>query len=239
MRERALSVLYIVKDEAEYLPYSLRSVHEAADEVVVVDGYSSDGTDAVARAFPKVRLLRSRVEDYAALRNLALAASVGRWVMPMDADMVFYADAARRIPQLVASDADAYYSYFFHLMRDFGHVQNVADRDERYRRWVLIRRTAALHWEGAVHEHPVGVGPRVLDAGIFFVHYGYVKPPRAIFRRWEKYARLEGDPDRYAGVNPDTILDDRPVRPFTREHPEAIREFVRRKEDASCGRGSS
>ena len=66
-----------------------------------------------------------------------------------------------------------------------------------------------------------------------------MKPPRAIFRRWEKYARLEGDPDRYAGVDPDTILDDRPVRPFTWEHPEVIREFVRRKEDASCGSGSS
>ncbi|HHV63441.1 MAG TPA: glycosyltransferase [Firmicutes bacterium] len=226
-----VSAMYIVKNEREYFPFSVKSIYNVVDEIIVVDGYSTDGTVEIARSIDKVRLFFCDSEDYSVNRNLALEKATGDWLMPMDADMVFYDDINIVVPRLIRNpDVDVYTCWFYHLMKDYFHVQNTSDRDPLYIRNLLVRRTPNLRWVGAVHEKLEGTGPRVLDSGLFFVHYGYVKPQREVFQRWVKYARLEGrGEDAYAGVNPDTILDDRPLRPFTKPHPEVIREYIRRK----------
>ncbi len=228
-----ISAMYIVKDEEEYLPFSIRSIYGVVDEIVVVDGYSTDRTVEIARSFRKTRkILYSNSPDYSVNRNMALAAAEGEWLMPMDADMVFYNDINAVVPVLVRNpNVDVYTCWFYHLMRNPFLMQNVSDRDPLYvRQYFLVRRQPGLRWVGAVHERLEGTGPGVADSGLHFVHYGYVKPQRKVLERWVKYAILEGKgPHAYQGVNPDTILDDRPTRPFTRGHPEVIAEYIQRK----------
>ncbi len=57
-----VSALYIVKNEEEYLPFSIQSIHGAVDEIVIVDNGSTDRTPGIARSFPKVKLLISDAE---------------------------------------------------------------------------------------------------------------------------------------------------------------------------------
>lgn len=225
-----VSATYVVKNEEEYLPFSIRSIHDAVDEIVVVDNGSTDRTVEIAASFPKVRLLRSDAQNFAALRNLAIAHSSGDWFIKIDADEVFYEDFADALPRLVRNPhVDAYTCWFYHLMRSYWYAQNASDDDPTYRRIFLVRKVPGVRYAGAVHERLVGIGSNIVDSGLHYVHYGYAKPKAHVFARWKLYARLEGDEHRYDGTDPESILEDRPLRPFTRGHPAVIRDYVERR----------
>lgn len=108
-------------------------------------------------------------------------------------------------------------------------MQNSCEHDMLYHRIFLVRVVPGLRWEGPVHERLIGLGPNLAESGLHYVHYGYTKPQREVFRRWLHYARLEGIEHIYRNVDPDHILDDRPLYPFTHEHPPVIRDYVERK----------
>lgn len=83
MRE-PLSVLIPTKNEEANLPACLESVRWA-DEVVVVDSGSQDGTLAIARATAD-RVLTHEYVNSAAQKNWALPQLTHRWVLIVDAD---------------------------------------------------------------------------------------------------------------------------------------------------------
>src|SRR5579884_3483257 len=81
-----LSACLIVKDESDQLPRCLRSLAPVADEVVVVDTGSRDGTVEVARAHgARVAVVPWR-GDFSAARNAALGLASGDWILVLDAD---------------------------------------------------------------------------------------------------------------------------------------------------------
>jgi hypothetical protein len=92
-RERITACL-IVQDEQQRLPAALASV-AFCDEIVVVDGGSSDRTVEIARD-AGARVIENRWPGFAAQRNVALDAASGDWVIELDAD-------ERVSPQLRAS----------------------------------------------------------------------------------------------------------------------------------------
>ncbi|MBC7339369.1 MAG: glycosyltransferase family 2 protein [Firmicutes bacterium] len=227
MSRPGLTITYVVKDEEEFFPFSLRSVHNVADEVVVVDNGSRDRTPEIALSFPRVRLYTSLCQDFSALRNLALSKVQTEWVMVLDADEVFYSLVEDVVPRLLeVPEVDGYTCWFYHLMRSFYYMQNREDKDPQYRRIFLFRLTPGVRYVGAVHERLVGLGPSIRDSGLHYVHYGYTKSPVLILERWKHYARLSGRADPYPGVDPEHILDGRPLHPFRRPHPEVIRAYV-------------
>ncbi len=222
-----VSAIYVVKNEQEFLPYSLRAIAPAVDEVVVVDNSSTDRTVEIARSFPQVKLATCPVRDFSVMRNLSISLATGDWLLLVDADEVYYPDLALFLPELLANPrADAYTAWMFHFMRGFWQTQNDFDHEPIYRRMFLFRNRPGVHFQGAVHETPRGFGHQVLDSGLMLAHYGYAKPQRDVFRRWQFYAELEGRPDIYRNLDADHVLDDRPVHRFTREHPPVIREYV-------------
>lgn len=104
-----LSLALIVKDEAATLPHCLSSVHGLADQVVVVDTGSQDGTPEVARAFGAEVHAFPWSDDFAAARNASLAACTGDWILILDADEAVDAQDHTRLRQaLAAPGAEAY-----------------------------------------------------------------------------------------------------------------------------------
>lgn len=83
MRE-PLSVLVPVKNEAHHVKACLESVR-FADEVVVVDSGSVDGTVAIARGIAD-RVLEHEYVNSAAQKNWSLPQLTHRWVLIVDAD---------------------------------------------------------------------------------------------------------------------------------------------------------
>lgn len=95
-----LSVAMIVKNAAPYLDRCLRSV-TWADEIVVLDGYSTDGSQEIARRFG-ARVLEKDFESFPAERTHVLAHTAHDWVLSLDADMIVPPDLAREIQDLMA-----------------------------------------------------------------------------------------------------------------------------------------
>lgn len=79
------SACIITRDEEANLARALRSVADLADEVVVVDSGSTDGTEAIARGFG-ARWHHQDWLGYAGQKNLALSLARNDWVFSLDAD---------------------------------------------------------------------------------------------------------------------------------------------------------
>jgi glycosyltransferase involved in cell wall biosynthesis len=79
-----ISVVLVVRNERDRLPQALASVGWA-EEVLVVDTGSTDGTQELARA-AGVRVEEVRWEGYVASRNRAAGLAANDWVFFVDAD---------------------------------------------------------------------------------------------------------------------------------------------------------
>ena len=118
------------------------------DEIVVVDGGSSDGTVEVARSHG-CQVFSRRFDHFAAQRNLALSMARGQWVLSIDAD-------ERPTPRLVAEIqqriADGRCDGFRVPIRSSilgRRLRFCGTQDDCPVR--LVRRGAA-RWRGEVHE---------------------------------------------------------------------------------------
>jgi glycosyltransferase involved in cell wall biosynthesis len=80
-----LSVIVITRDEAQRLPTCLKSV-AFADEIVVVDSASSDGTPDVARRLGARVIETGDWPGFGPQKQRALSAATGDWVFSIDAD---------------------------------------------------------------------------------------------------------------------------------------------------------
>ena len=84
-----------------YLANCLRSL-EAADEVIVVDDGSTDGTGQLVRqAFPSVRLIRQENRGVSSARNTGIAAAAGDYLVFVDADDTVFPQGLEQLRQAV------------------------------------------------------------------------------------------------------------------------------------------
>lgn len=86
-RRTTLSVMMIVRDEADRIEACLASVAGWADEVVVLDSGSTDGTPDIVRRYTD-KLWITDWPGYGPQRNRALAHCTGEWIFSIDADEV-------------------------------------------------------------------------------------------------------------------------------------------------------
>ncbi|MDF3822524.1 glycosyltransferase family 2 protein [Leptospira sp. 96542] len=97
-----LSVIIITKNEAANIEDCLRSV-AFADEVIVLDSGSSDGTVEIARKLGAI----VKVSDWSGFgpqKNKALALATGDWVLSLDADERISPQLQAEIQTVVKND---------------------------------------------------------------------------------------------------------------------------------------
>lgn len=117
MKSVIVSVIMPCLNEAKYLPDTIESIriqtfpHDQL-EVLVIDGGSSDGTQAVVRMYQdsgmNIQLLRNPRRHISAALNLGLNASRGDFVVRMDAHTIYEPDYIEvSVRQLRAGVAEA------------------------------------------------------------------------------------------------------------------------------------
>ena len=89
-----LSVIIITKNEADQIRRCLRSV-TWADEIIVVDSGSTDGTVEICRQFTP-HVIVTDWPGYGKQKNRALAMASSDWVLSLDADESGYPRLAHR-----------------------------------------------------------------------------------------------------------------------------------------------
>ena len=182
----AVSVVFMVKDEADRLGPSLASAGWA-DEVLVVDTGSTDGTQALARA-AGARVESIPWEGYVVTRNRALALATHDWVLVLDADERVSPGLAEEVQRAVESSSGA---VAFRMPR----LSHVGSKPVRHGVWSPDRklrlglRSRGLRAAGGrVHERIETDGPvRELSSPI--LHFPYRDVTDAA-RKMALYARL-------------------------------------------------
>jgi tetratricopeptide (TPR) repeat protein len=156
-----LSVCLITKNEQRFLEGCLASVAGIADEIVLVDTGSTDATCEIARSFSCRILHHEWSHDYAAARNVGIAAARGRWILCIDADERLH--DASQIRLLIQNAAPAVGGYLIER-------HDLVTDPEDGRTHVLpvgivrlFRKHPEIRYIGSVHERP---GETILNAGL-------------------------------------------------------------------------
>jgi len=182
----AVSVVFIVKDEADRLGPALASV-AWAEEVLVADTGSTDGTQELARA-AGVRVETVPWEGYVGTRNRALSLATHDWVLVLDADERVSPALAGEIARALEAPGGA---AGFRMPR----LSHMGSRPVRHGTWwpdrklrLGVRSKGLRAVGGRVHEALDVEGP-VRDLAEPIVHHPYRDLSDAV-RKNALYARL-------------------------------------------------
>lgn len=97
-----LSVIIIAQDEADRITTCLESVKEIADEIIVLDSGSSDGTVDISRRYTE-RVYETDWPGYGPQKQRALEKATGDWVLSIDADEALTPELRDEIRELLSS----------------------------------------------------------------------------------------------------------------------------------------
>ncbi len=183
-----LSLCMIVKNEERVLRRCLDSIAHLANEIIVVDTGSTDGTRNIAARYgAQVMSFDFARVDFAAARNQGLGAASGRWIVTLDADEVLHPSSLPLLRETVAGEDNA--GYFFERVN---HSSNGAKptRDHVVR---LFPNRPAHRYRGRVHET---IDASLLAGGIRLVltqiriDHDFAPAPEARRQRNHRYIRI-------------------------------------------------
>jgi len=106
-----LSVLIITLNEEKHLKKLLSDL-DFADEIVIVDSFSTDGTQTIAKSFPKVKFIQNKFKNFSAQRNFAISKAQNDWILFLDADEVLTPELKQEIIETLQNNK-TYSAYFF------------------------------------------------------------------------------------------------------------------------------
>lgn len=191
----SISVAMIVLNEAPRLRELLPQL-AWADEVVVVDGGSSDETIAVAELHGCVVTSR-KFDNFAAQRNHALAACKGEWVLSLDADEC---PTPAIVEELRGKISDPHFDAYRVRIRSniFGYRMRFSgtQNDTPIR---LFRRGSAV-WSGHVHEQLIV--PGTVGRLEHVVEHHTLPDLPAFLAKVNRYTRLQAQRYVSAGLKP-------------------------------------
>jgi glycosyltransferase involved in cell wall biosynthesis len=144
-----ISICIIVKDEKETLARCLACAKKIADEIIVADTGSTDGSKEIAKSFTDKVYDFVWIDDFSAARNFAFSKASKDFLMWLDADDVLPEKSIEHLRLLKQSD---------HIEADIIYMPyNIAfDEDNNptfsYYRERIVRRSANPVWIEPVHE---------------------------------------------------------------------------------------
>ena len=147
---RKISVYIIAFNEAEKLPAAIQSV-KWADEIVVADSWSTDGTPDIAAQLG-AKIIQVPFKGFGDLRNHAIAACSHAWIFSLDSDERCTPEAAAEI-QAIINDPQALDVYWTPRRNYFmGKWIKHSGWYPNYRQPQLFRKGAMGYDHKPVHE---------------------------------------------------------------------------------------
>ncbi|MDO8503292.1 MAG: glycosyltransferase family 2 protein [bacterium] len=150
-----LSVVIIAKNEALKIGDAIESVKGLADEVIVLDGESTDATLSIARK-AGARTIQQKGDNYSDWRNQGAKAARGDWIFYLDADERVTPQLKKEMETEIANPRFSAYAIprkniiLGYEMRHGGWWPDYVKR--------LFKKDALKVWKGELHEEPTFTG---------------------------------------------------------------------------------
>lgn len=186
MAKTLLSAVILTKNEEEMLADCLTSV-KWADEIIIVDDKSVDGTVETARKFG-ARVFVHRRQDFARQREFGAKHALGDWLLYLDADERITEELRKEIKEEIENPGNF---KAFQILRK----HNLLGKWMKHGGWSfdyqvrLIKKDKLISWQGEIHESPKVNGP----IGRFknpLVHFGHRSLEKGVEKTIE-WSRIE------------------------------------------------
>ena len=179
----ALTVIIPAFNEESYIEDALKSV-AFADEIIVIDSFSTDKTVDIAKQYTN-NILQREFDNFSNQKNHALSFAKGDWVLYVDADERVTHALAAEIKEIIQNPKHQGYKIdfpHFYMNRFLYHHSDSVLR--------LVRREEA-QFSGSVHEK-LSCSGSVGKLNNHMLHYTY-KGLEAYIRKKEKYAWFQAE----------------------------------------------
>lgn len=177
----SISAVIIAFNEAHHITACIEAAKRVADEVVVVDSFSTDATVEVCTALG-ARVIQQQWLGYSDQKNFANAQAKFDWVLSLDADEVLdpalqNAILAWKQEQPKPASFKRMTNYCGTFIKHGGWYPDIKTR--------LFNRNET-YWEGAIHEtlHALHKADTVLLAGDC-LHYSYYTREQHYAQTWK------------------------------------------------------
>jgi len=142
-----ISAVILTKNEERNIARCLDSL-KWVDEIVIVDGFSTDRTAEIACSCG-AKVVEHKFEgDFGSERNIGNAAATGDWILALDADEIM-PDKTRKAIEEILEKGSPYDAYNVPRLQYFlGHAMM---HGGRYHSIVNFFRKEKVHFEGKVH----------------------------------------------------------------------------------------
>ncbi len=165
----------IAQNSAHCIGKALESVKDISDEIIVVDGGSSDDTGKIAASFEKVKVLSYPWPgNFGLQKNISMENASGDWILILDSDETIGANLRKNIRRLIQSRKDDCYifpRYWVAKMQPLSYIKSkklYSDYQQRlFRNRPEYRYTAERIVHHKFPEGVQGVGKKVKNAHIF------------------------------------------------------------------------
>ena len=159
-----ISILVLTKNEERLIGVCLESANWA-DEIILVDNFSTDKTLEIAKKYTD-KIFQKEFEGYDKERNYALSHSRGDWIFYLDADERIAAQLREEIEQAISHQLSAFSAFAV------PRKNILLGKWQKHGGWWpdyqirLFKKTTLKAWQGELHEQP-----------IFDGNLGYLKNP--------------------------------------------------------------
>ena len=144
-----ISCVIITKNEEENIKDCINSV-SFADEVIVIDDYSTDKTIKIAKYLGAKVYFRKLDSDFSKQRNYGLKKAMGEWVIFLDADERVTKNLSREIVRAISRDSII--DGFFIKRRDIMWGKQLKHGEVGGNKLLRLAKKSEGQWMRKVHE---------------------------------------------------------------------------------------
>lgn len=195
-----LSACMIVKNEEKMLAKTLPSLSKYADEIVLMDTGSSDGTMEVAKKFGAKIYRFPWINDFSAARNESLKYATGDWILWIDADEFMTEEDLKTLKDLLEISADGSRAFSLTL---YESKLDACEKKNGYQRVKIFKNKRGCRFVRPINEQLVDGEGNVVEARsipVAIYHWGKNLEEIRMAEKREKYVKLysqalEASPD--------------------------------------------
>lgn len=152
---KRISVVINTLNEAKNLPRAIASVKNLADEIVVVDMESDDGTSDIAKKLGARVFSHKRVGYVEPARNFAISKATGDWIFILDADEEVGPELNKLLKRTVEKPKADYYRV--------PRKNMIFGKWMKHSRWwpdnnIRLFKKGHVSWNEVIHSVPITTG---------------------------------------------------------------------------------